>query len=126
MLTNNKSETIQYHPEITGGEGENIPERLEALLAPLATNAGLLVSAEDGLRRRLLEAVDEDRAGLQSLADALGALDVLAPDAGAQTGERVVRAADDLFFVGPGLCWDDGTCSINISLVHRHISLGGI
>ena len=126
MLTNNKSETIQYHPEITGGEGENIPERLEALLAPLATNAGLLVSAEDGLRRRLLEAVDEDRAGLQPLTDTLGALDVLAPDAGAQAGERVVGTADDLLLVGPGLGWDDGTCSTSISLVQCHNSWGGI
>lgn len=74
---------------------------LEALLAPFAPDTGFLVPAEEGLRRRLLPRVDEDGAGLQTLADALGALDVRAPDASPEAGVGVVCATDDFFLVGP-------------------------
>ncbi len=84
--------------------------------APLAADAALLVAAEDGLRRRLLPAVDEDGTGLELAADALGVLDVLAPDAGAQAGVGVVGARDHFGFVGPGLAGDDGAC-VGISLL---------
>lgn len=65
------------------------------------------MSSEDGLRSRFLEAVDEDAAGLEAEANALGARDVFAPDAGAQAGVGVVGAVDDFFLVGPGLAGDD-------------------
>lgn len=81
----------------------------QAHAAPLAADAALLVAAEDGLRRQLLPAVDEDGAGLELAADALGVRDVLAPDAGAQAGVGVVGARDHFVFVGPGLAGDDGT-----------------
>ena len=80
---------------------------LEALRAPLASNTRLLVSAEERLRRRLLPRVDEDGTGLQPFANALGALDVLAPHAGTETGVGVVGALDDLLLIAPGLGWHD-------------------
>lgn len=64
--------------------------------------------AENRLRRRLLPRVDKHRAGLQPLSDALGTLDVFAPNAGAEACEGVVGALDDFFFIGPGLSGDDG------------------
>lgn len=85
-----------------------IAKRLQPLLPPLPANAALLVPAKNRLRRRLLPRVDEHGAGLQTLADALRARDVLAPHAGAEPGERVVGALDDFFLVGPGLGGDDG------------------
>lgn len=81
---------------------------LEALSAPLATDATLLVATEDSLGSRLLEGVDEDGAGLEALGDLLGVGDVLAPDTGTKTGVGVVGALDDLLLIGPGLGGDDG------------------
>ena len=87
-----------------------ITVRQQAQRPPLATDPALLVPAKDDLRRWFLPAVDEDGAGFELAADTLGVLDVLAPDAGAQTGVGVVGAADNFVFVGPGLAGYDGTC----------------
>jgi hypothetical protein len=81
---------------------------LEAVSTPLATDARLLVTTEDGLGSGLLEGVDEDGAGFEAAGDALGVLDVLAPNTGTKTGVGVVGALDDLLLVGPGLGGDDG------------------
>lgn len=75
---------------------------------PLATDAALLVPAEESLRIRFLPAVDPDAAGLELAADALGTLHILAPDAGAEAGFGVVGAADDFVFIGEGLAGYDG------------------
>jgi hypothetical protein len=81
---------------------------LEAVSAPLATDTRLLVATEDGLRSGLLERVDEDRASFETTSNALGVLDVLAPNTGAETGVGVVGALDDLLLIRPGLGGDDG------------------
>lgn len=82
----------------------------QAHSAPLAADAALLVAAEDGLRHGPLAAVDEDAAGFELVGDAQGAVDVEAPDAGAQAGVGGVGAGDDFRLGGPGLAGDDGTC----------------
>lgn len=79
-------------------------------LSPLPSNTALFDPTKEGLRRRLLEAVDEHRTGLQLATDALSLVDVLAPDAGAETGVGVVCAADDFVYVAVGLGGDDGAC----------------
>lgn len=71
----------------------------QSLSAPLATDTALLVTTEDGLRRWLLPAVDEDAAGLETLADPLSSCDVGTPDAGTETGVGAVGALDNFFFV---------------------------
>jgi len=71
----------------------------QTLSSPLATNSTLLVAAENGLWGRLLPTVDKDTAGLQTKGNALGCLDILAPDTGAETGIGVVGAGNDFFFV---------------------------
>jgi len=81
---------------------------LDAVGAPLATDTGLLVATEDGLGSGLLEGVDEDGAGFEAAGDALGVLDVLAPNTGTETGVGVVGALDDLLLVGPRLGGHDG------------------
>ena len=80
---------------------------LEAFATPFTTNTRLLVAAEKCLRRWLLPRVDEHRSSLESLANRLSALDVLAPDTGAETSIRSIRALDNLFLITPRLCWDD-------------------
>lgn len=82
--------------------------REQALWTPLATNTALLVATEDGLRRRLLEAVDPYAAGLESDGDLLGMLDVLTPHTCTETRVHAVGAVDDFLLVGPGLRRHDG------------------
>ena len=77
---------------------------------PLTPNTAFLVATEDGLRHRLLRAVDEDAAGFELFADAQGLVDVFAPDAGGQAGVGGVGAEDDFGDGGPGLAGDDGSC----------------
>lgn len=81
---------------------------LQTLSTPLTTNSTLLVPTEEGLRSRLLPRVDENRSGFQTSADPLGALEVLAPDTGSETGVGAVGATDDVLLVGPGEGGDDG------------------
>lgn len=67
------------------------------------------MAAEESLWCWLLERVDEDRAGFQTLADALSTGDVLAPHASTKTGLAGVGTLDDLLLVIPWLRWDDGS-----------------
>lgn len=89
----------RYLLRLVGMQHMRVAVRLQALRAPLTANARLLVPTEERLRRRLLPRVNENGAGLQTLADALGALDVLAPHAGTQTGVGVVRSPNDLLLI---------------------------
>jgi hypothetical protein len=63
--------------------GLRIAVRQQSEGSPFTTNTALLVTAKDSLGRWLLEAVDEDAAGHELAADALGTVDILGPDAGA-------------------------------------------
>lgn len=92
---------------LVGVKDMAVAVRLQALLAPFAADPRLLMASEERLRRRLLPRVDEDGTSLQTLADALRPLDVLAPDAGTKTGVGVVRTRNDLIFIGPRLSGDD-------------------
>src|SRR5207248_732660 len=69
--------------------------------ADLAAQAGGLVAAERRVGHRH-EAVDADGASAQSVGDAVGALDVVGLDAGAQAVVGVVGDADRLFLVLDG------------------------
>jgi hypothetical protein len=102
---------------------------LDALSAPLATDTALLVATEDGLRGGLLERVDKDGAGLETLGDLLGVGDVLAPDTGTEAGLGVVGALDDLLLVGPGLGGHDGAEGLlgdDAAVVGRVVDDGGL
>lgn len=88
-----------------------------------------LVTAKDGLGSGLLERVDEDGAGFKTPGDALGVLDVLAPNASTETGVGVVGALDDLLLVGPGLGGDDGAEGLlgdDAGVVGRVVDDGGL
>ena len=80
---------------------------IRTLLAPFATNSALLMATEDGLWSWLLPGVNEDRSGLQFLANPLSSLDVLAPHAGSKTGKGVVSTLDDLGLIRPRLSWNN-------------------
>lgn len=82
--------------------------------APLAPDAAFLVAAENGLRHGPLAAVDEDAAGFELVADAEGALDVFAPDAGAQARVGRVGPGDDFGLGRPWLAGHDGTCGVSV------------
>lgn len=85
-----------------------VHECKQTSLAPLATNARLLVTTEDGLRGRLLPRVDEDGSSFQASCNLAGLLDIAAPDAGAETRLGVVGTGNDLLKVGPWLGGDNG------------------
>lgn len=57
----------------------------QTLSAPFTSDTTLLVAAKVGLRYELLPAVDPDTSGFETQGDALGGLDVFAPDAGTET-----------------------------------------
>jgi len=81
----------------------------QTLASPLSTNTALLVATERCFRSWLLEAVDEDGAGFELLADEAGARYVCGPHAGAEAGVSVIRAGDYFVLVGSGLGWNNGS-----------------
>ena len=83
----------------------------DSILAPLPAYATFLYTPEESLRRRLCLAVHKHRPGLDSLCDPLGASNVLAIHAGAETGVCVVGTCNDILFIRPWLARDNGTCS---------------
>jgi hypothetical protein len=108
-------------------ENMGIHEGQQASLTPLAADTRLLVSTEDGLRSRLLPAVDEDASCLETARNLKCMVDILAPDAGAETGVGVVGAGDDFLLVRPGLSGHDRTCllvSIFVSQNEKKVSVG--
>jgi len=80
---------------------------LLTLGTPFASNARLLVAAEEGLRNRLCKAIDEDVAGFEALSNLLGMCNILAEDAGTQTSIRVVGTRDHILLIGPRLRGDN-------------------
>jgi len=89
----------------------SIAVREQALAAPLAADAALLVAGQVPLLDRLLVAVDPDAADVELLGDAVRPVDVAGPDGGAEAGVGVVDAGDDFVFGAPGEDGDDGACS---------------
>jgi hypothetical protein len=77
-------------------------------LAPLTSNAGLLVTSEDSLRSRLLPRVDKDGSGFKSSRNLGCLLDIFAPHTGTETHLGVVGTGNDLLEVRPWLCGDNG------------------
>src|SRR3954451_22409991 len=69
---------------------------LEAVQAPLAAEAGLLVAAERARRVEAVERVRPDDSGAQTLRHPEDARALLGPHAGAKTVRRVVRLLDGL------------------------------
>jgi len=82
---------------------------LLTLVSPFASNARLLVAAEEGLRNRLGEAVDEDVTGLEALSNLLGVCNILTEDAGSQTRIGVVGAGNHILLIGPRLSGNNWT-----------------
>ena len=102
------SECVPQARQLTSMHNMGITICFIPILTPLTTNATLFVSAKERLGRGLFPRVDEHGAGLETLANALRTLDVLAPDAGTKTGIRVVRSLDDFLLIRPWLGRDDG------------------
>lgn len=65
------------------------------------------MTTEECLRCWLLKRVDEDRSSFQTLANALGTGNVLAPDTSTKTSLTVVGTLDNLLLVSPWLSWND-------------------
>ena len=72
---------------------------VEHHLMVLAANPGHFVAAERGVGRILVIAVDPDATGLNLAAEAIGAVHVTRPNAGAETVQRVVRDGERLGIV---------------------------
>src|SRR5271156_6783327 len=72
---------------------------IEHHLVVFAADAGLLVTAEGGVRRIGVIAVGPDAAGLDSPPKAVGAVAVSRPDAGAEAIERIVGDAERVVLI---------------------------
>jgi hypothetical protein len=76
--------------------------REQPLLPPLSTNTALLVAREITRRMGLLEAIDPERAHLESASEFLRFLSIPGPDAGTQAALGVVGPAEYLLLGLPG------------------------
>jgi hypothetical protein len=98
-------------------------------VAPLGTDARLLVATEGGAGRQLLVRVDEDGARFQAARNLRRLLDVRAPHAGTETGVAGVGTGKDLLEVRPGLHGDNGAEGLLLDdarVVGRVVDDGGL
>lgn len=92
--------------------------------APFATKTAILPATEKRLGRGFLVTVDEDRAGFETAADALGVSDVLTPHAGTETGFCVVGSGNDFFLIRPRLCRNNWTWLLLVSYIFNAVVIG--
>lgn len=75
--------------------------------APFPADPTLLMPAEKGLGRRLLERINPHGTYFQPPANAVGAVEILRPDASPEARIHVVGSHNHLLLIGPGLDRDD-------------------
>src|SRR5690606_34717448 len=96
---------------------------IEHHLVRLAADAGLLVAAEGRMGRVGMVAVGPDAAGLDVAAEAIGAVPVAGPDAGAEAVERVVGDLERFLLVLEGRDRDDGAEDLLLEDAHLVVAL---